>query len=163
MHLQILYPNTVYDTVNIYHSAISTDLFYVHATVVLGHFPIGSSSPLKTAVCGRDLIMYFVPGHQDLVQIFLLILSSFKPHVGWKNKTSKYLETILVGTQYDHIPSIRNRDATVAARATDELCIRAAQPTLPLCGSMLVCPLTCVELAHSKRGANTPTERQHKC
>ena len=61
MHLQILYPNTVYDTVNIYHSAISTDLFYVHATVVLGHFPIGSSSPLKTAVCGRGLINVLCP------------------------------------------------------------------------------------------------------
>jgi len=33
-------------------------------------------------------------------------------------------------------------------RATDELCIRAAQPTLPLCGSMLVYPLTYMELAH---------------
>jgi len=34
-----------------------------------------------------------------------------------------------------------------AARATEEVCITAAQPTLPLCGSMPVCPLMCVELA----------------
>ena len=33
-------------------------------------------------------------------------------------------------------------------RATDKYCIRAAQPTLPLYGSMLVYPLTCVELAY---------------
>ena len=83
-------------------------------------------------------------------------LPSFEPHVGWKN-TSRYMATILVGTQYYHIPSIRNGDAASAARATDELCIRAAQPPLPLCGSMLVYPLTCVELA----GAYEKARSQH--
>ena len=70
-------------------------------------------------------------------------ITFLQAHVGWKN-TSRYAVTILVGTQYYYIPSIRNGDAV---RATDELCIRAKQPALPLCGSMLVYPLTCMELA----------------
>jgi len=45
-----------------------------------------------------------------------------------RNKASRYLVAFLVGTQYYHIPSIRNGDVAIAAslRATDELCIRAA-------------------------------------
>ena len=51
-------------------------------------------------------------------------LPSFKPHVSWKN-ASRYTVTILVGTQYYHIPSIRNGGAALAARATNELVTRA--------------------------------------
>jgi len=49
-------------------------------------------------------------------------------------------------------------------RTTDEFCIRAAQLTLPLRGSMLVYPLTCVELAriHGEARSQHSTERQHK-
>ena len=75
-------------------------------------------------------------------------LPSFKPYVGfWKN-TSRYTVTILVGTQYYHIPSIRNGEAARAARATNELASEQ-QSALPLCGSMLVYPLTCVKLARA--------------
>ena len=48
-------------------------------------------------------------------------LPSFKPHVGWKD-TSRYTVTSTqYGTQYYHIPSIRNGEAAHAARATNEL------------------------------------------
>ena len=82
--------------------------------------------------------------------------------VGTWQYVSRYMATILVRTQYYQIPSIRNGDAASATRATDELYIRAAQPTLPLRDSMLVYPRSWPVLV-SKHGANTPTGRQHKC
>ena len=148
----------------------------------------------QTAVCGGDLVNVTCPRSPSLVQISLLILRSnidntlilkvldtwarkgfgvqwhsvrqlpsFKPHMG-KKDASRYTVTHLAGTQY-YIPSIGNGDAASAARATDQLCIWTAQPTLPLCGSMLVYPLTCVELARAYEEAQSQhsTERQHIC
>ena len=91
-------------------------------------------------------------------------LPSFKPHVGWKN-TSRYTVTILVGTQYYHIPSIRNGEAARAARATNEL---ASERHSQYCHYVAACWCTpwhvwSWPVLMRNRGANTPTERQHKC
>jgi len=113
---------------------------------------------LKSNIDKALVLKFLMLGQErDLVcRHYACQIPSFKPHMG-KRYTPRYTATCLAGTQYYHISSIRNGDAASAARATDELCVRAAQPILPPCGSTLVYPLTCVELAHAYDKSTEPT------
>ena len=62
---------------------------------------------------------------------FFSQIPSFK-HPWEEIKYILKMTTILIETQYYHIPSIRNGDAAKAARALVMLYFRVAQPTFPI-------------------------------